>query len=52
MGILGLTDTLNWLQGVRDEFAQRPLGFYLGGVSAVLAIAGLSILIAGVAQGL
>jgi hypothetical protein len=49
--VLGVKDTLNWLQGVRDEFAERPAGFYLGGVAALLGTGGLAILIAGVLQG-
>jgi hypothetical protein len=46
--VLDLKDTLNWLQGIRDEFLERPPGFYLGAVSALLGGVGLAILTAGV----
>ena len=45
--VLLAKDTLNWLSGVNDEFVERPWGFYLGGLSALLAVAGLAILIVG-----
>lgn len=50
--VLDVKDTLNWLQGVGDEFVERPLGFYLGGVSAVLGSGGLGILTVGVLRAL
>jgi hypothetical protein len=39
---------VNWRQGVRDEFKERSPGLQLGGVSGLLAVAGLAILIFGV----
>ena len=49
--VLDVKDTLNWLQGVGDEFVERPAGFYLGGVSALLGSVGLAILTVGVLRG-
>jgi hypothetical protein len=49
--LLGL-DLLNWLQRVQDEFVTRPLGFALGGLSAVMSTAGTVVLVAGVIRGL
>jgi hypothetical protein len=37
---------------VQDEFAERPVGYALNSASALLAIAGLAILIVGVLAGL
>lgn len=45
-------DTLNWLGGTRDAFAERPPGFYLDGLGAVLFGVGLLILVIGVFRGL
>ena len=45
-------NSLHWLQGVRDEFAERPPGFFLVGFSTILAVAGLAILVVGVFDGL
>jgi hypothetical protein len=45
-------DLLNWLQRVQDEFVTRPLGFALGGLSAVMSTAGTVVLVAGVIRGL
>ncbi len=50
--VLGTKDMLNWLQGVRDEFAERSVGYYLGGLNVVLSSVGLVILIVGAVQGL
>ncbi len=50
--VLAVKDTLNWLQGVRDEFVERPPGFFLGAVSALLGTGGLTILVVGVLRGL
>jgi hypothetical protein len=47
-----LSSVLNWLQDVRDEFAQRSLGFYMAVINAVLATAGLVILGVGIWLGL
>ena len=44
-------NTLNWLQGVQDEFAERPVGHALTSSSALLATAGLAILVVGVFAG-
>lgn len=49
--VLDVKDTLNWLAGVADEFVERPVGFWLGGVSAALGSAGLAILTVGVLRG-
>lgn len=46
------SSVVNWLQGVRDEFAQKSLGFYLATVNAILASAGLIIVGVGVFVGL
>lgn len=43
---------LNWLQGVKDQFVQRSPGLTLGTINAVLATAGLAILLVGVFRGL
>jgi hypothetical protein len=43
---------VNWLQGVKDEFAQRSPGFQLAVINALLASVGLAILIYGVFRGL
>jgi hypothetical protein len=45
-------DLLYWLQGVRDEFAERPRAFILGPVSAVATATGTLILLTGVLQAL
>jgi hypothetical protein len=49
---LAAKDTLNWVQGVKDEFVERPPGVVLGGISVLLGMGGLLILIIGVFQGL
>jgi hypothetical protein len=43
---------LNWIQGVRDQFADRSFGLKLATVNSVLASAGLAILVVGVFRGL
>jgi len=43
---------VNWLQGVRDEFAERSPGLTLATINALLAVAGLTILLVGVIRGL
>jgi len=45
-------DTLNWRQGVTDEFAQQSVGLRLGQVFGPLHIVGLGIATAGVLSGL
>ena len=49
---LAASSILNWLQGVRDHFVERSFGLTLGSVQAVLATAGLAILVVGVFRGL
>lgn len=51
VGLFGLGNTLNWLMRVGDHFAERPIGWMILSVSAPLNIAGLAILIVGVARG-
>ncbi len=52
-GFLAAKDTLNWTQGVKDEFVERPLGgMVLGGISVQLGVVGLLIFIVGIFQGL
>jgi hypothetical protein len=46
------SSVLNWLQGVSDEFAERSPGLVLATINAILATAGLAILIVGVFRGL
>jgi hypothetical protein len=50
-GIAG-GDTLNWLGGVKDAFAERPPGFFLQAVGGPLSGVGIAIMIAGVFKGL
>jgi hypothetical protein len=51
--LLAVADTSNWLQGVKDAPAERPpLGTLLSAGSVVASTAGLTILIAGVFDGL
>lgn len=45
-------DTLNWRQGVTDEFAQNSLGLALGKLFGPLHIVGLTMASAGVISGL
>ena len=45
-------DTLNWRQGITDEFAQNSLGLKLGTVFGPLHIVGLVLATAGVISGL
>jgi hypothetical protein len=51
-GLLVAKDTLNWRQGIRDEFAERSLGLTLGNVFGPLHILGLVIATACVLSGL
>lgn len=47
--LLNAKDTLNWLQGIKDEFAEKPrLPLALGGLSAVGSLLGMTIIIIGV----
>ncbi|PJZ56884.1 hypothetical protein [Leptospira barantonii] len=46
---LGLKDTANWLQGVKDEFQENPiLGKALGAIGVVTNLAGIVIILYGV----
>ena len=49
---MAASSILDWLQGVRDHFAERSLGLTLASVQAVLATAGFGILLVGVFRGL
>ncbi len=51
--LLDLKDTLNWLQGVQDEFGEKKqLPLILGGLSGLMALVGIGIILVGVVQGL
>lgn len=51
--LLDAKDTLNWLWGVTDEFAQKPkLPLALGTLSSLCSIVGVAILIIGCIKGL
>ena len=50
--LLAAADTLCWLQGIDDAFAERPPGLYLGVMQGSLASVGLAILVVGVFRGL
>ena len=41
-------DLLYWMQGMKDEFAERPLAFVLGPISAAAVATGTAILVIGV----
>jgi hypothetical protein len=48
---IGLGDTLNWRQGVRDPFAEKPIGYYLAVLTSITGVGGIGILLAGVVRG-
>lgn len=51
--LLNAKDTLNWRQGVEDEFAEkRRLSLALGSLSSVGSVLGIGIILIGVLQGL
>jgi hypothetical protein len=51
--LLNAKDTINWLTGVKDEFAEKPrLPLALGGLSAVGSMLGISIIFIGILQGM
>jgi hypothetical protein len=51
--LIAAKDTINWMQGVNDEFAERPwLPRALGVLGVFLGIPGLLILVYGVFRGL
>lgn len=48
-GFLALKDTVNWLQGIKDEFKENPpLGKILGGIGVTANIVGIVIIVYGV----
>ena len=48
-GLLAAKDILNWVQGVKDEFVERPPGgMVLGGSSVLLGVVGLLIFMVGI----
>ncbi|MGZ8766189.1 MAG: hypothetical protein ACXW2C_10915 [Acidimicrobiia bacterium] len=51
-GLLLLKDTLNWRQGVADEFAEQTVGLRIGSLFGPLEIVGLAIATAGVISGI
>ena len=51
--LLDIKDTINWLQGVKDEFAEKPkLPLLLGALSSLASLASIAIFTVGVVQGL
>lgn len=51
--LLDAKDTINWLQKVEDEFAEKPkLPLALGGLSSLASLIGIIIIMIGVIQGL
>ena len=51
-GLLLLKDTINWRQGVTDEFAESSLGLRIGKVFGPLHIVGLGLATAAVISGI
>jgi hypothetical protein len=51
-GLLIVKDTINWRQGITDEFAQRSLGLKFGNVFGPLHLLGLLVASAAVVSGL
>jgi hypothetical protein len=50
--LLDAKDTINWLQGIKDEFAEKPrLPLLLGGLSSLFSLAGTVIILIGVLMG-
>ncbi len=51
--LLNTKDTINWLTGVKDEFAEKPrLPLALGGLASVGSLLGIAIILIGVIQGM
>lgn len=51
--LLDVKDTINWLQGTQDEFAEKArIPLALGTLSALASLAGIAIFTLGVIQGL
>jgi len=49
--MLDAKDTINWLQGVQDEFAEKPkLPLALRGLSSLASLVGIIIILIGVVQ--
>ena len=48
----GGKELLNWRQGVRDEFQERPLGWYAARTQAVMSSTGLVLFTIGTMRGL
>jgi hypothetical protein len=40
--------TINWMQNVGDQFAQRSIGFYANSASTFVAIPGLAVIAYGI----
>jgi hypothetical protein len=49
--VQGGKELLNWKQGVVDEFVERPIGYWLARLQAILSSLGLLILFFGVLRG-
>ncbi|GBF37839.1 hypothetical protein [Leptospira johnsonii] len=48
-GFLALKDTVNWLQGIKDEFKENPpLGKIIGGIGVTANLVGIGIIVYGV----
>jgi hypothetical protein len=51
--LIAAKDTVNWMQGVEDEFAERPaLPRLLGGAGVVASTAGFVLVLTGVLRAL
>ncbi len=51
--LLNAKDTINWLQGIKDEFVEKPrVPLALGGLSALASLVGIVIILIGVMQGM
>lgn len=50
---LNAKDTINWLRGIEDEFAEKPiLPLALGAISSVTSVIGIAIILVGVIRAL
>ena len=47
-GMQALGVTTNWIQNVRDQFAERSLGYYANSASTLIALPGLAIIAYGI----
>ena len=48
-GFIALKDTVDWLQGIKDEFKENPaLGKILGGIGVTANLVGITIIVYGV----